>query len=265
MNDRERIEAMHAENRLTREQADELLRALAELGEEETRPEETAGTPDPAAAQAAHAPNQASGLNWLDIDMLAGDITVKVDPQLKEPRSTGDGTLQPSPSGMLIRQWKRNSGRGFLDSILDSAQKAQVEVSIPADWGVRLDVKAGDMEFKGPLRQLTGRVQAGNITAEEIHAIDLDLSAGDFAAGLLLASGQHRISCSAGRSKIELLPGTSATVNGKVTIGNIKADPPFSTESRNLGATLSGAAGGGAATLELRVVTGDLLVKAPHE
>lgn len=199
---------------------------------------------------------------WLDLSLLAGNITVTVDPGISEPESDGDLMLEKTETGMKVEQWPRDSRQGFLDNILDGARMADLDLRLPASWALRLNVKAGNVDISGPLRQLAGRVHAGDVDVEEVHAIDLKLSAGNVTAGLLLQDGKHRISSSAGNLNTRLLAGSSVRIDGSVRIGNISSSDGLKRQSRGLGASISGSVGTEpAAELELRLTTGDLKIE----
>jgi hypothetical protein len=294
MTDSQRIEAMFEEGRLTREQADQLLQALSGFGETPEAGEESqaaapaaaahvaatpAATANAAAAHAAETPAAAASDpardaprdpaaaqdgKWLDLKLLAGNVRVEVDPDITEPQSSGDFRLERTETGMRIDQWPQRSGQNIIDSILNGARMTDLDLRLPAGWSLRLDLKAGNVTIRGPLRQLAGRVQAGDVDVEEVHAIDLQLSAGNVRTGLRLQDGQHRISSSAGNLNAKLLPGSNVLVDGSVRIGSIKAMAPLTHEQRGLGAVTSGHLGANGphdpARLELRLATGDLKI-----
>jgi hypothetical protein len=227
-------------------------------------PDEAAGsTAGPAREAATSAATTAlrpadKGQKWLELDLLAGNVRVQVDPGASEPMYRGEYRLEHTKDGMRIAQ----EGQGFLEGVLGGARTNDLDLRLPADWALRLNVKAGNVDITGPLRQLAGRVHAGDVDIEEVHAIDLRLSAGNLRTGLLLQPGKHRISSSAGNLHAKLLPGSSVTVDGRVQLGGIKADMPLEYTQRGLGATAHGriGQGDGEAELKLRLSAGDLRI-----
>jgi hypothetical protein len=213
-------------------------------------------------AEPAQARQDPAGCRWLELNLLAANVMVTVDPHISEPESDGDLMLEKTGTGMKVEQWPRDSRQGFLDNILDGARMADLDLRLPATWALRLNLKAGNVDISGPLRQLAGRVHAGDVDVQEVHAIDLNISAGKVTAGLLLQQGKHRISSSAGDLNALLLPGSSVRIDGSVRIGNITSSAGLKRQSRGLGASINGSLGTAepAAELELRLTTGDLRI-----
>ena len=89
------------------------------------------------------------------------------------------------------------------------------------------------------------------------------MRAGDLDLSLHLLEGEHRVTASAGDVDIELLKGSSVTVEGSVGMGDFDTEG-FSAEVREglTGGAFSGVVGGGKARLKVQMSAGDLDVTA---
>mgnify|MGYP001466618310 CR=1 FL=1 len=325
MTDRQRIEQMATEGRITRAEADRLLQVLDELdgldrdvgsverAAAEAQQSAGAGGAAPvandqpaageagagydeaygAAAYGADAPNTAtrsdadaaapgghfgasaagtyghgpSAVTWLDIDLFFGDVDIVVDPQATEPRVTLDGAgsveLQRTSRGYGLGTTD-NANDSFLDKILGNFRRGDTNIILPPDFGLNLRIKAGDISVHGALAALTGTVAAGSIDVDEVHGIDLTVSAGDIDLGLRLAGGQHRLTAAAGDLNVRLLDGTDAQLSGRVSMGSLSLPDGWPQYAQGLGSHFEHTLGNGTGSLRVELGTGDLDIRLRH-
>jgi len=301
MNDADRIRALRDEGRIDDAQAERLLAALGELSAEaatepaapEPAPSQPAPSPaapppppspaappppptasragpeptDAAADTAAAAPLAADLLDdvqrWVRVELFACALDVRVDPDAHEPRvdaRKGDVQLEASDDGWRVTQARGDQG-SWLERLVEGVQGTKLHLVLPPRTGVRLDVKAGDIEVDG-VPALVGRLAAGDLDARGLRAVDLSVSAGDVDLALDPAPGAHRVRLSVGDLNVRLPAGADVRVDGEVGIGDASAFAPLTTERRGMVAeSLHGTLGAGRATLRLEVGTGDLDVR----
>lgn len=297
MDDRERIEALAADGRLTREEADRLLGLLEDIDEADReldgpgRVESTtpAGVPHPAEPippadaprppEPAHPPDsplppepgdgrkeaEPSGISWLHVNLLAGDLEIEVDESLKSPQASGHGpgetSLEMTADGARLGGFLGLKEDNFVGRVVGRLVRGKERVFLPAGWGVRLSMKAGDVEIRGPLAYLAGDMLAGDLDADELHGIDLRVKAGDIDVGLKLNEGQHRLHALAGDVNVQLREGSSASVRGNVNVGGVDLPEGWPARRQGLGYAFGQTLGSGAAQLELNLGTGELQVE----
>jgi hypothetical protein len=292
MNDADRIRALRDEGRIDDAQAERLLAALGELSPEaapdaaEAAPPPSQPAPTPAAPPpppptpdapadatdavtdpASTAPLAADLLDdverWVRVELFACALEVHVDPAAQEPRvdaRKGDVRLEASDDGWRITQAQGEQGT-WLERLVDGVQGMRLNLILPPRTGVRLDVKAGDVELEG-VPALVGRLAAGDLDARGLRAVDLSVSAGDVDLALDPAPGAHRVRLSVGDLNVRLPSAADVRVEGEVSIGDASAFAPLTTERRGMVAeSLHGTLGDGRATLRLEVGTGDLDVR----
>lgn len=263
MTDRQRIEALVEEGRITTEQADLLIQALgpdtgAEVESEEVgshavtllRTEGAATNPDPT-------------IKWLDINAFGGDIDVSVDESLTEPVSD---TLEPvmTDTGARIALPERKDSdeqRSFLDRIVDTFRTSNLKVQIPSGWGVMLDVTGGDIDIKGPVAGVRGRLMAGDLTVLDTAAAEVTVNAGEAEIGLRSNKGTHRITVNVGQADVRILPGSRLDVEAAVTVGNVSGTG-LTIDRAHIGGTGRGSLGkgSGGGKLTVTVATGDIRI-----
>jgi hypothetical protein len=301
MDDRERIEALVADGRITREEADRLIRVLDDIdgaeqqldevdeevqrhggrdepGEGGERPGGAYSPPGPAAPtpprppvppRAPDAPGQAStatnGLRWVEVQLLAGDLEIRVEEGLESPTVSSNGPgelgLERSERGFRLKGGVGAEGSSLLGRLLGGIARGDVELCVPKGWGVRLDMKAGDVEVRGPLAFLKGDLLAGDLDADELHGVDLRVKAGDIDLAVRIDEGSHRIQALAGDLNVRLLEGSDVELTGRVNIGDLSLPKEWSRSGRGLGSTFEHKLGRGAGKLALELGTGDLDVE----
>src|SRR5690625_585226 len=273
--EQERVEALFSSGRISREQADRLLDALrasdaaeAELaGLKDARasqPESSAAPQEPAAD--ADTPRElvaaaAGPLKWLEISTFAGDIDVEADPGLQEPLIR-HGELTLTPEGARVSM-ESDGQTDFLDRLIEGFSKSSLKIRIPADWGVRFDVKGGDIDIEGPVAAVTGHLVAGELEVEDTRAADVSVTAGEAEIGLRADSGEHRVRVRVGNAKVRLLPGSRLNVGVNVNIGSIRARD-LNSNSQGVGMRAAGIidnGGTGEGALSVDVTTGEAELK----
>lgn len=299
MDDRERIEAMVEEGRITREEADRLLGVLDDIDQAERqlegvdaevrspesepqppgethadRPEAESGTrpgpslPPPPGAAAGGAAQEGeripAGLDWLEVSLLAGDLEIQVDPAAGSPSASSRGVgrieLEKTETGYRLGGYGQK-GDSFLERLMSGFSRGETTVTVPEGWGLRLNMKAGDVTVRGPLRFLAGHLLAGDLDVAEVHGIDLNVSAGDIDLGLRISDGKHRVHAVAGDVNVRLLDGSDAKVSGRVNIGDLSVPRTWQSRSKGIGSTFENTLGQGRAELKLDLGTGDLDVR----
>ena len=225
-----------------------------------------ANTPPPGAPEPSFRPPPTSSARevtrWVTISMLAGDLDVSVDSSLSEPVFEGEAELTRRGGDFEIKQPpRRKNGQSVFGNVLGWAQSGDLEVRIPADYGLELRSQAGDVDIRG-VPYLKGKLSAGDITAQDIGGVDLSVQAGDVDVSLNLRVGEHRLRAGAGDVNITISEGSSASVEGKVKVGSLSLKGPFTRRDRTMGGRFEGVVGEGAARLEIDLMAGDVSVKA---
>lgn len=258
MNERQRVEALLGEGKISEEEASLLLEALDEAETAEAMADEEAlgaAPPPQGASPAAPPPPSASPpppqppgpsrgaqppLRWLRIGMMAKNLEVRREEGLAEPRVEG------ADLGRQGEDWAVQA-QG-IESLLSG--RNSLKIAVPPDCGVDLSAKAGNIEISG-VAFVRGRVVAGNVELEEVEGLDLELKAGNLDATLRLVEGEHRVQVSMGNADIALLRGSSVKLSSKVSMGAIDIDGPIKM-------------GEGRASLDLLVKMGNLDIKVPR-
>ena len=303
MDDRERIEALAADGRITREEADRLLGVLDDIDHAEQQlggvdaefrgpevdplppaadeqqaplPREPRAPAVPPTQGAAH-PRGGTGpgteksshlptdIQWLEVDLLAGDVDIEVDGTAGSPSAVTRGSeqieLERTETGYRLSGFGQK-GDNFIERLVGGFTRGDTRVTLPSGWGLRLSMKAGDISIKGPLRYLTGHLLAGDLDVDEVHGVDLNVSAGDIDLGLLIRDGNHRLHAVAGDINVRLLRGSDARVSGRVNIGDLSVPKGWTSRSKGIGSTFEHTVGQGRAEISLDLGTGDLDVAA---
>lgn len=298
-NHRDRVMAMLEEGKISREEADQLLEALGDADEVESTMKavdeeikETAARAQEPQSVASSEPSQAktekraepkvernNDLNWVVIEMLAGDLNVKVDASLSEPKVLdGKASLEKKGNTYVLHRGKAkvshsgdplkdfgNMVAGFIGGL-----HGDLEIAIPEGFGVEVSSKAGDVDIEGAVF-LKANLLAGDLDAKDIAGIDLQMAAGDVDVSLKLTTGSHKIKLAAGDVDIHLLRGSSVQVEGSVSMGDFKIHAPQSIEesleinNSMMGGDFKATLGGGEAHLEVELSTGDIEVKVEND
>lgn len=198
---------------------------------------------------------------WVRVELLAGNLTVSVDPTLTEPAGrsgSSDLSFEATAYGFRLAS---SGSQGIFGSVLGKFRTGDFTVSLPVGFGVELAKTAGDIELRG-VPYLRGTLSAGDLDAFGLQGVDFTALAGDVYASLILTGGRHRLNTKVGDIEAVLLPGSHATVEAEVSVGQISAEAPFKTERRTVGHRTHGVVGAGTATLELRVTAGSIEVRS---
>lgn len=292
MDDRQRIEALAEEGKITREEADRLLGVLDEIdgteqelngvgevaraesgngvGESSRAPAATGAAatssyPGTAPALPLSPGGQVSGPGkgqTVEVKLLAGNLRIEVDPALETPVANDDerGEVDLEKIGDGYRLGGATAEGSVLERMVSRLSRRDVHLSVPEGWGVRLDMKAGDVSVRGPLAFLSGQLLAGDLDADELHGVDLTVKAGDVDFTLLLTDGQHRIEAVAGDLDLRLLPSSDVSVKARVNVGDLSTPKDWRRKARGLGHGVEHSLGTGRATFNLELATGDLTI-----
>lgn len=261
---------------------------MDEATREVAREAEPVQTPPPeeAVRQATRAPQMVptstsktgelpEALRWVRVSVLAGDLDIRVDASLSEPAVDSEPSqfeVEREGEDYVVRAVRRDKTprRDGIDGLIDGVSElvsgivgrigGDLDLRIPAGFGVVLDSKSGDVDVQG-VPFVKANLLAGDLDLRDVGGIDLSMSAGDVDASLRLTSGKHRIKVSAGDVDVTLLGGSSVAVTGAVSMGDVDAAFPLTAKRTGMGGSLSGQVGGGEASFELSVSAGDLEVR----
>lgn len=297
MDEAERIRTLRDEGRISGEQAERLLAALDQLGatEHADGSEAPHGMSGATSAGAADAPDamgdrpstessrrtqgphaSAAGgteavraeaaaevvSRWVRVGMFAGSVRVSVDPAVSAPSVQSDGgevDVVETPEGWRVEQRRSDEGN-WIERLVEGVRRARLQMRVPADTGVHLDVKAGDVRLEG-VPALRGRLLAGDLDATGLRAVDVAVHAGDVDLEIDPAPGLHRLRLTVGDAKVRLPSHADVRVDGRVTVGDASAPAPFRADRSGVAERLEGVMGEGRARLEVRLATGDFGLK----
>jgi hypothetical protein len=240
MNERERIEALRREGKITDEEAQLLVEALEAADQVENELQNQQMQYDQPRGQAF----DPTGLRWVKVNMLAGELEVRVDPSLQEPQVRGKAEVRQVGQDFVIEPQPVQGN--FLGGLLKNLRAGELDVRLPSGWGLELDGKAGDIEIQG-VAFFRGRLLAGDIELREVGGLDLDVKAGNIEGSALLREGNHRLRIEMGNAQVRLLPGSSLKLKAEVGLGNLE--------------TPGNQVGGGLGNLEAYVRMGNLEIE----
>lgn len=201
-----------------------------------------------------------AGTRWCTVEMTAADLSVVAD-DVDEPVVEGDEdqklVVTPTDDGVRV-----TSERGWsIDRWVGRGAALDVRVRLPRAWGLALDLKAGDADVAG-VPYVRGRMLAGDLSVRDAASVDLSKAAGDLSVAFRPTQGHHRISAKAGDVDVRFLPGSDASVEASVSMGDLHA-PGFEVDDRMVGAQARGRVGAGNARVEVRLTAGDLNLRVP--
>ena len=287
--DIERIEALRDQGRLSEEEARRLIAVLrGEAPDEEvdaqpsepTEPTERADREAPvapAAPVAPVAPVSTAGSSsvvasapaddlagaWLVAEMLAADLVVESVAGVTEPRlrtPVDDARLEREGDGWRLRYRTDLASWSFFGS---NRGPERIEVELPPEMGVDLDVKAGDVKLQGVSR-VRGRMLAGDLEIDGAEHVDIDKKAGDLEVRMRPTSGTQRVIAKAGDVDVTLLGGSDVRVSADVKVGDLRVDGDAlrgERSSKGVGHHYLGTVGSGTAELSLRLTAGSMRLR----
>lgn len=261
MTERDRIQALLAEGKITQAEAELLLEALGEVESAEARLD-ALNEPSPAATAPTSAATGNGPERWVRVEVSAGDLTIAVDDRLSEPQVHGEVELQRDGENFVVRGRGGEESLGaWLGGIL---RRREVTIKLPTGFGVALAGAAGDVTIED-VPFVKGRLTAGDVSLKNVGGIDLVAISGDVDARLRLTQGEHSLKATSGDVDIRLLAGSSVQVEGRATSGDISLPVGFTSQGPLVVRKFSGTVGSGRATLKLNVISGDLDIEVDHE
>jgi hypothetical protein len=187
-------------------------------------------------------------VRWIRVNVLSGDVDIAVNPHVK--------TLQvEAEEGANIQQ--DDDGNWTV-----TLKNDDLSLEIPEGYGVMLEVKSGDVSAQVPV--IRGSVMSGDVSLEDVEALDLTVMSGDVDATLKLNKGKHRLEVSSGDVSLNLQTGSSVSYQGSVFSGDVEINYPegdFSQENTSF----EGKVGEGSAQLLLEVQSGDIDIEIEDE
>jgi hypothetical protein len=182
---------------------------------------------------------------WVRVISTSGDVRINVDPELVAPIAYGDNGVLPI-----------TKPNGKLDVI---AVNEDLELTLPRNYGVMLDVRSGDVEIEQGV--VLGQVLSGGVTLEAVTGVILTVMSGDIHANLQLTAGKHAIKVLSGDANVHILPGSSVRVEGSVRSGTINLnskDHKFTHVGYIGQRRFNASVGKAEAELELSALSGDV-------
>ena len=174
---------------------------------------------------------------------------------------TGKATLERTPEGdYIIRTPPEAKGESNWLTKLHQAA-GDVRVRLPTDMGLDLRIAAGDGEVRG-VKTVKGSFTGGDFELSEAETLDLTVTAGDVTLKLRPRTGEQRLRATSGDVDVTFLAGSSVTVSGSATCGDLSLPKNFMRSGGFVGGNFEGTLGAGEARLELRLTAGDVTVKA---
>jgi DUF4097 and DUF4098 domain-containing protein YvlB len=281
MSERDRIHALLSEGKISQEEADMLLEALAEteeaereldavrdeldaLGEKRAPEPPNPSEPPPSQAGTASSRDAVEEVRgWVKLSAAAGSVDVSVDETLNKPAAESHGkgefTLEQQD-----KDWQVTFRSARQEWPFSWGSHAKLTLRVPAGYGLELDGKAGTFRIDG-VPFLKGSMKAGTLTASGLGGLDLDMKAGTLALSMRPTSGHHRLDMKAGTATIRLLAGSDVRVEGDVKAGSATLPKGFARKDELISSSFSGQLGSGRATLQLSQKAGTLVVEADGE
>lgn len=251
MTERERIQALLDDGRITQEEADLLLEALAEAEAAEV---EAGPTPPPPPRPSLGQPTR-----WLRAEVSGRNFEVRLDPNLSEPSLVGEAELRAKGTDYYLEA-RYKGPKGWRGGERYPHERPVI-VTLPGGMGLQVELTAGTL-VASDLPYLRAEVKAGNLLAHNLGGIDAEVKAGNLEAELQLTGGRHRVQVKAGNATLRLLPGSDYEITGDVVMGHFASSGkhrmdktrgmPGKRESFNI------LEGQGKAKLELLVSMGSL-------
>lgn len=268
-----RVQALLASGRITEDEAEILFAALEEAEPAATRLEPSAPDvptpPAPVRPTLPRPPEPPRTLpeitetqpQWVKLSGFCGDLSVEADASLNTPVVTGNATLEHTETGYLIRtpEARAGGGRNWLNRLHEAV--GDVRVRLPTDVGLDLRIAAGDGDVRG-VKTVKGSFTGGDFDVSGAETLDLTVTAGDVNLKLRPRTGQQRLRATSGDINLTFLAGSSVTVSGNATCGDMGLPRAFTRSGGFVGGTFEGTVGAGEARLELHLIAGDVTLRA---
>lgn len=293
MSEKRLVLDMLAEGKISQEEAEQLLEAMGEMVDLE--PHEAGELPDEEAVEEfLQASNQLdsqqriektdlkeferlesedNNLDWLYIKAYAGNISIKGDSSITEPQIiNGEKYILSKVDDIYIvkpiKTNKKQNSESFIDGIvnfidnLSNNSGGDLEMAVPASFGVKLKAGAGDLRVKN-IEFLNARLMAGNAKVKNVSGLQLNAAAGDIKVAMLAGAYDNQIKSAAGNIELKLLPGSNAAIKAKLSVGEISyegldEDADFDLKSGLVGSRLSAIVGDGSADFKIKLSAGNL-------
>ena len=237
--------------------------ALRSTGLDSVEPPTAPSAPPPRLPEPPRTPNiddTTQQTRWVKLSGFCGDLSVEADASLNSPVVTGKATLERTPEGgYLIRTPPQAKGESNWLTKLHQAA-GDVHVRLPADVGLDLRIAAGDGEVRG-VKTVKGSFTGGDFELSEAETLDLTVTAGDVTLKLRPRTGDQRLRATSGDVDVTFLAGSSVTVSGSATCGDLSLPKNFARSGGFIGGNFEGTLGAGEARLELRLTAGDVTVR----
>lgn len=254
MSERERIQALLDEGKISQQEAELLFEAL-----------EDDEAPLPPPPQASAPPPPVGNLTWLEADVSAASLTVKVEEGLAEPQveslGAGESEIGRQGDGWRLKVQGRSGVLGWLGS-----EHFKVTLRLPSGYGIKLDASAAAVRLP-TLPYLKGRASATSLRFDELDGINLDAQATSLKGNLRLSQGEHHLYLSACSAKLALLTGSSVRIQGSSTAGSVTIDGATFKRERDfpgVSERFEGTLGAGTASLTVESQAGSLKFEAPR-
>ena len=196
---------------------------------------------------------------WVKLSGFCGDLSVETDASLNSPVVTGKATLERTETGYLIRTPPEAKGDSNWLTRLHQAA-GDVRVRLPENVGLDLRIAAGDGEVRG-VKAVKGSFTGGDFRITGAETLDLTVTAGDVTVKLRPQTGEQRLRTTSGDVNLTFLAGSSVTVSGSATCGDLNLPQNFTRSGGFVGGSFEGTVGAGEARLELRLIAGDVTLR----
>ena len=225
-------------------------------------------TADTVAADTVAADNATAsapeGTRWVHVALLAGDLSLRADPNVTEVVVRGDTDsvrVEPSADGFTVRHVKDDGQDSWVDRFLSRIRSGHVELRVPTGTASTSPSRRATSRSKAS-RSCAGVSTSGDLDARGLRGIDFTTAAGDLDLEMTLTEGRHRLRATAGDVNVRLGAGSDVAVDGSVSIGSASVRAPgFDTDRRGVGQRFQGRVGEGKAQFDVHVTTGDVHVK----
>ncbi len=259
MTERERIQALLDEGKISQQEAELLFETLEDDDDESLPPPPQASAPPPPTGE----------LTWLEADVGAASLTVKVEEGLAEPQvekeGQGEVELERKGSGWHLKVQFKTQGLHDVRNWLGGVH-LKATLHLPPGYGIQLEANAASIRLPA-LPYLKGHASAASLRFEELDGMDFTAQATSLKGNLRLSQGEHRLDLTASSAKLVLLEGSSVRIRGSSTAGSVTIDGATFKRERDfpgVSERFEGTLGAGAATFTIESQAGSLKFEAPR-